>query len=374
MSLGVYIHVPFCAKKCPYCDFYSGAYSSQAAEEYVEAVCARIRDWMVPGEQVDSVYFGGGTPGLLSPAQIGRILDTLSSRAEVRGEITMETNPNVVRKERVQEYRAAGINRLSIGVQSFDDGELSSLGRAHTSARAVRAVNDAYDAGITNLSIDLMLGTPGQTIDSLSASLQTAVSLPISHLSSYLLKIEPGTPYAADETLCARCPDEDTTVQMYLKTVETLEAYGFSQYEISNFARPGFLSVHNLKYWRCEPYIGIGPAAHSCVNGRRFASKPDRALFCAHALAGTNGDVVMEEGTACDAEEVLMLAMRLTEGVDVLDYCKRFSMTEASFLRAFKPYEQAGYVMRNGSRLRFTPEGFLVSNAILSSVFANLSM
>ncbi len=374
MSLGVYIHVPFCAKKCPYCDFYSGAYSMQAAEEYVEAVCARIRDWIFPGEQVDSVYFGGGTPGLLLPAQIEKILAALSSRAEVRVEITMETNPNVVRKERVREYRMAGVNRLSIGVQSFDDAELSALGRAHTSARAVRAVNDAYDGGIKNLSIDLMLGTPGQTPESLQSSIRTAVSLPISHVSSYLLKIESGTPYAADETLCDRCPDDDTAAEMYLKTVELFASHGLLQYEISNFARPGFESVHNLKYWRCEPYIGIGPAAHSCVNGRRFASKPDRALFCAHALAGTSGDIVTEEGRACDAEEVLMLAMRLTEGVDVSDYCERFSMTEASFLRAFKPYEQAGYVVRDGSRLRFTPEGFLVSNAILSSVFAKLSM
>ena len=371
-SVGLYVHVPFCAKKCPYCDFFSEAYRKRTVQRYVLAVCRRMEQFAEAGAVADTLYFGGGTPSLLSPVQISDMIGAARRCFALDGEITMEANPNTLTAERLCAYREAGVNRLSIGVQSFRDPELAALGRRHTAERAVRAVYDAAEAGFDDISIDLMLGVPYQTEESLLFTLQTAVSLPITHLSAYLLKVEEGTAYR-ESPLLAHCPDEDTLARIYLQTVSFLERHGFMQYEISNFAKTGRESRHNLKYWRCAPYLGIGPAAHSFFAGKRFASVPDICCFCEAAEGGAFDDLTLADDRAGGADERMMLALRLRQGV-LLEELMHVIRTECG--------EKAGRFLRqlcehalaetSSKRFALTPRGFLVSNEILSEILAFL--
>lgn len=352
-SKGLYIHVPFCVRKCPYCDFYSVTDMS-LTERYTEAVKRNILSKNICA---DTVYFGGGTPSLLSAKQIYEIL----SSAEItdNAEVTMECNPNTVTAEYLAEIFQAGVNRISFGIQSLDDGELKLLGRIHNAETAVNAVNLAYKSGFCNISADLMLATAGQTAASLKNSIERLAALPINHVSAYMLKIEQETPYGRSNSIASMLPDEDETADMYLMTVEMLEKYGFKQYEISNFAQPGFESKHNLKYWRCEEYYGIGPSAHSYINGVRKACPKSVSDFIASEI---QQEYVTEE-CGGDDEERTMLSLRLTNDGLNLELLAEEQRNEV--VKRSKPLIAAGYIVKRGERLTLTPKGCLVSNEII---------
>ena len=354
MSIGLYIHVPFCASKCAYCDFYSRVRRDQLPD-YLTALKREISGWKDKGVTADSLFFGGGTPSLLTPEQIGELITLCREIFALEGEITMEANPDTVTAESLKGYRGAGVNRLSFGVQSAIDPELKLLGRKHTFADAERAVAAAREAGFDDLSLDLMLGIPEQTSESLQLTLDRITALKPEHLSCYLLKIEEGTVFFKRhmETLCA---DEDTTADFYLAVCERLKKLGYRHYEISNFALEGHESRHNLKYWRCEDYLGFGPAAHSCFGGRRFYHPADLASYI-------SGSGLVDDGPSGSAEEKLMLALRLEEGAAPLpDY------DWAAFRKRCAPYLKAGLMAEKGDRLAFTEEGFLLSNTLLAEI------
>ncbi len=345
--IGLYIHVPFCSRKCRYCDFYSVTDLSLTTD-YTSAV---IRNLRTQNYTYDTVYFGGGTPSLLSAGQIKEILSSveISSNAE----ISMECNPNSVTENYLYDIRNAGINRLSFGVQSFDDNELKMLGRLHSSAQAVSAIETAKSIGFDNISADLMLAVAGQTFDSLRHNLETIGSLPLTHISAYMLKVEEGTPLASDKTLLARIPDEDDTADMYLEAVRRLGENGFEQYEISNFAKEGYECRHNLKYWRCEEYLGIGPAAHSFIGGNRFACAKNLSEFIS-----SETQVTQLIDTGGSSEEKAMLALRLTkEGLPLSEYPQSEKTAEILV--------KHGLLKKENGFLLLTPEGCLVSNQII---------
>lgn len=358
-ELGLYFHVPFCGKKCRYCGFYSIPYNKNSADGFVDAVLRNLEFYGDRSRITDTVYFGGGTPSLLSAEQIGSILGSVCKNFDlsVDAEITLEANPNTLTPQRLAELRNAGINRLSIGIQSFNDDELQFLGRAHSAERAKKSVLDAHSAGFDNISCDLMLGIPMQTRDSLSTSVKELSELPVTHVSSYILKVEEGTPFAGsgvEELL----PDEDETAELYLDSVRLLEECGFRQYEVSNFARSGFESRHNSRYWKCLDYIGIGPSAHSCNGGIRFAVESDIDRFIASDIQPT----CITDDAPLSFEERAMLRLRLKEGLDLNECGQRRSSVEAKL----PPLIREGYIQMDGERISLTPKGFLVSNSVIS--------
>lgn len=354
MSIGLYIHVPFCASKCAYCDFYSRVRRDQLPD-YLSALKREIESWQDKGVTADTLFFGGGTPSLLAPEQIGELVALCREIFALDGEITMEANPDTVTAESLKGYRAAGVSRLSFGVQSAVDSELKLLGRKHTFADAVRAVRAAREAGFDNLTLDLMLGIPEQNASSLQTTLEKITALRPEHLSCYLLKIEEGTPFFKRhmEKLCA---DEDETADFYLTVCHYLRKLGYHHYEISNFALPGYESRHNLKYWRCEDYLGFGPAAHSCFGGRRFYHPADLAAYIA-------GGEPVDDGPSGSPEEKLMLALRLDEGAAPLqDY------DWGGFMKRCAPFIRAGLMTERDGRIALTEDGFLLSNSILAQI------
>lgn len=368
-QLGIYVHIPFCLQKCNYCDFCS---FPRAGEEriarYVDALLAQASSWSghCADCEVDTVYFGGGTPTMLTLPQWERLLGTLRRHFRIRedAEITAETNPAAVDRDYLRALRGMGVNRLSMGVQSADDGELRSLGRVHDFAGARRTFADARAAGFDNVSIDLMLGIPHQTRESLSRTLDAFVALSPEHISAYLLKIEEGTPFGRmADTL--PLPDDDITCEMYLDTVRTLAAAGYAQYEISNFARAGKHSRHNLRYWLGRPYLGLGLAAHSDFGGRRFAAGRDPDAYL-------RGDW-MEECQQIEPEErraeYVMLRLRLAEGIDVADYAARFGRDfYGDFEKVLAKYRSAGLLREDGGSVALTPSGMLLSNSVLADL------
>ena len=354
---GLYFHIPFCAKKCPYCDFYSLPYRREAADRYVEAILRNLRQYKIT-DAVDSIYFGGGTPSLLRIEQISAILNACREQFSVAddAEITLEYNPTRKGADYLRKLRRTGVNRLSVGTQSFSDKQLSLLERTHTAEDNRNAVLAARDAGFSNISCDLMLAVPDQTPELLAQTLDTLTKLPITHVSAYMLQI--GTPLAQNAALLSRCPDDDATVDRYLQAVRTLETAGFRQYEVSSFAKSGCESRHNLKYWKGQPYLGIGAGAHSCFDGKRFFVPKDAALFS----TSSQQPVEMLDESPLDREERLMLALRLSEGVPENDL-------SPAVRNKIPLFRKAGYLCRTAeNRIALTPEGFAVSNAIISEL------
>lgn len=350
MYRGLYIHVPFCIRKCPYCDFYSVT-KTDLADDFTAAAVRNIKARDI---SADTVYFGGGTPSLLTAEQIGTMLSAVSDIAP-NAEITMECNPNSVSEKYLSEIFSAGVNRISFGIQSLSDKELSALGRLHDSETAVKAVNAAYKAGFRNISADIMLATAFQTRETLSETIEKLVTLPISHVSAYMLKIEEGTPYGRSGAIRTLIPDEDETADMYLETVQKLEENGFAQYEISNFAHKDSESRHNLKYWRCEEYFGIGPSAHSYVDGVRKACLPSVESFIANELQEEN----ITEINGGESDERIMLRLRLTqEGIPL-------SALSTDKLPTVEQLKKYGLLKQDVDRIMLTPNGCLVSNEII---------
>ena len=357
-TLGIYIHVPFCGKKCSYCDFYSVCYTKKKAELYVGAVLRNIRHYADSSRTVDTVYFGGGTPSLLTCEQLAEIMSAISKSFALSAdaEVTLEANPSTLTPEKLRGLRSSGINRLSIGVQSMSDRELKILGRSHTADRAEKAVLDAANAGFTNISCDLMTALPEQTPDSLAASIERLSALPIQHISAYILKIEEGTPFDCRDVR-SMLPDEDETAGLYLLMVKLLRERRFAQYEVSNFAKNGFESRHNCRYWKCLDYLGIGPAAHSCYNGKRFAVERDISGFISSPVQ----EVTVTDDAPCGFEEFAMLRLRLAEGLLLSDV----EAHREEIVKKIPPLQKAGYVCFDGERVSLTPEGFLVSNSVI---------
>ena len=341
MAAGLYIHIPFCFSKCPYCDFYSTKYTPAAADAFAEKLKGQMQDYT---GSFDTVYFGGGTPSILEPRVLTGILQAVRDHFAIdpAAEITVECNPSKDLTGDMEQYAAAGINRVSIGMQSAVDRERFALGRRAGSVEVARTVAAAKAAGITNISLDVMLGTPKQTPDSLEETFAFIARMQVTHISAYLLKIEPGTPFDRLQAKLA-LPEEDTVCQMYLQTVERLGQLGFAQYEISNFARPGYESRHNLKYWLLEPYLGLGPSAHSLWNGRRFYFDRDW--------------IWQDEGPGGDREEQILLGLRLNRGIP-----------EDWLTRDPTPYIAGGFMRRANGRISLTPRGMLVSNTILAEL------
>lgn len=359
-TAGLYVHIPFCAGKCIYCDFYSFRPGEELKEKYIEKICGDIKK---SPYVFDTVYLGGGTPSFIGAESLAKIIRCAD--AAPGAEITVECNPSDTgRKDTPFDFAAlkdAGVNRISMGLQSAVDSERKALGRRAGRDEVSRAAERAVSAGIDNISLDLMLGIPSQTPDSLTESLEFCVSSGAKHISAYILKIEEGT-FLSEHTERYDIPDEDSAADMYLMTSEYLTAAGFTHYEISNFSLPGYESRHNLKYWQGKDYLGLGPAAHSMIDGRRYYYERSIDKYLAGCPAVCDG----EGGTA---DEFLMLSLRLSSGFSISEYEKRFSTPPGEkFKEKCQEFASSGLAEFDGDTLRLNPKGFLVSNSIISSL------
>ena len=376
--LGLYVHIPFCKQKCIYCDFYSLAGNEGRMDEYTDALSAHLTEIaaFAGGHRVDTVYFGGGTPSYLGEARLKQLLKTIFKKYDVAkdAEITFEANPDSAQDWKVlRSLRRAGFNRISLGMQSACDEELKAIGRVHDVAQLHAAVEAARKAKIQNLSLDLIYGLPGQTMERWQENLTAAVALEPEHLSCYGLKVEERTPLFAIRD-SANLPDDEAQADMYLWTVEFLEQHGYHQYEISNFAKAGYESRHNLKYWKLEEYAGFGPGAHSDFGGVRYAYQRDFDAY----LQGVAGHApVLSESERIDPmdrdTEYIMLGLRTVQGLSPTDFEHRFRCR----FRCFEPFlnqcVQAGYAVQEDGRWHLTPTGFLVSNQIIGGMLDALA-
>ncbi len=348
---GLYIHIPFCRKKCAYCDFYSVFENGNLSDEYLSALSVDIKK---RGGQFDrpfdTVYIGGGTPSLLGE-RISDLLKTVKENFNITedAEITAEVNPDVTNEFLYSAYES-GVNRISIGIQSGNDSELKVLGRTHNSADCKDAVNRIKSAGFKNISADLMIALPESNIKTLKENLDFMISLQIPHISSYILKIEPNTKFFK---FTPQMPDEENQADQYLFMCEYLENHGYNHYEISNFALDGYESRHNLKYWNCEEYLGLGPSAHSFIDGKRFYYERDIKKYI-------NSAETVFDGIGGTREERLMLGLRLKKGVLLSEV--NISKDRLSL------YENAGLISTDNSRISLTDKGMLLSNTIITEL------
>lgn len=371
-KLGIYIHIPFCLSKCAYCDFYSRCGTKHDYNDYTDALCRHIGEAQMRSSDyvADTIFFGGGTPTAIGEKNLLRILSAVSKSFKLSPdcEITCEANPNSVTYKSLKRLYRGGFNRISFGMQSADSAELRVLGRTHTFSDVKAAVEAARRAKFNNISLDLMYGLPSQTIDTFLNSLDAAIALRPQHISCYSLKLEAGTPLAEyPETLCL--PSDDEQADMYLAAVARLRDEGYMQYEISNFAKEGYLSRHNMKYWTLDQYWGFGPSAHSLVGRKRFSYIRDTARYIE---AMKNRDEVIDKiETITDsarAGEYLMLGLRTICGIsaDVLEkkYLTHFDEIE----RVLLSYQKTKHTRFDGNVWTLTPEGFLISNRIIGDV------
>ena len=354
---GIYIHIPFCRSRCPYCDFYSLLYrSGSMAEDYSRAVIRELeKTKLMYGGCASTLYIGGGTPSCIGGKLLADIICAASEMCTSDAEITVECNPSSCGPALFRELAAAGVNRISMGMQSSCDSERRTLGRISPASAVNEAVESARIAGIDNISLDIMLGVPGQTAASAVESARFCTAVGASHVSAYMLKIEPDTNfYRRRDSL--GLPDDDEVCDIYNAVCESLEESGFEQYEISNFARQGFSSRHNLKYWNDMEYVGIGPSAHSFVNGRRYHYERDIDGFM-------SSPEPVDDGEGGDIEEYAMLRLRLTEGIRDSLMRERFGtgIPEYMYKNALELPE--GLAVADGGGIRLTRKGFLVSNA-----------
>ncbi|MBQ7872349.1 MAG: radical SAM family heme chaperone HemW [Clostridia bacterium] len=368
-NLGLYIHIPFCRTKCLYCDFCSFvSRDEQQREAYVGALLREIEARGTKDYSVDTVYFGGGTPSLLSAEQIGRILGEIKESFNVSpdAEITLECNPMTVSDgdKYFKELRALGVNRLSLGVQSAVDGELKLIGRRHSFEDAKATFLAARGAGFENISVDLMLGIPSQTLDSLRASANQVIKLAADHISIYSLQLEEGTPlYRMRERYSLA--DDDTAADMYELVVKMMKDAGYRHYEISNFARGGRESKHNCKYWRLDEYLGLGLAAHSDFGGKRLENTRDMERYLGGEWLEAASDISNSEREF----EFLMLGFRTADGISKSEFLARFGVGfDEKYGEKMEKFKKMGYFCEKGDALALTESGFEVSNAILTEI------
>ena len=368
---GLYIHIPFCRSKCPYCDFYSLPRNPDSIEAYLSA----LKDEIGTGRRTmqftadtemtfDTLYFGGGTPSVLTAFQLGDIIDTarLNYNITEDAEITIECNPSTVDEDYFRILASFGVNRISLGMQSAVDRERRLLGRHADRYRIEKCIEYARRNGIENISLDVMLGVPEQTIDSLNDTVSFLINSDVPHISAYMLSVEEGTVFDRKQAQL-NIPDEDTVCDMYSLLSKKLTEYGYEHYEISNFAKKGFESRHNTKYWQCEEYLGLGPSAHSFIDGKRF-------YFERSADAFNSGCSAVFDDLGGDNEEFIMLALRLKEGLSEDGYRKRFGCPiPASIFRNAEKFIKSGHITINNGTISLTEKGMLISNYIISNLF-----
>lgn len=381
--LSLYIHIPFCIAKCGYCDFNSYAldtllekghaeedWARRYADALTEEIKSRTEAFSLEGREVGTIFFGGGTPSLFPAEETRRILDLVAATFDLGPdcEITLEANPGAAEAERFGALREAGVNRISIGVQTFDDKALKRLDRVHTGDDAERAFRSAREAGFANVSLDLMFGIPYQTIEAAAHDIECALGLGPEHLSAYELTIEPGTAFHARQARgeLNGLPDEETALRMWELRDSALSQAGYERYEISNFARPGFACRHNLNYWRRGDYLGLGAGAHSLMAGERLWNHARPDVYAQNA-----GDPTVGEERVDDPQkalgEALMLGLRVKEGVSLGRLAQECGADpEEAFGELFRELENSGLVARENGRLRLSDKGTLLANQVLA--------
>lgn len=397
-ELELYIHIPFCMKKCAYCDFLSGPAPRETIDRYVTALVAEIRQYQKLAEnyRVTTIFFGGGTPSILLGGQMKEIFDALRDVFEIQAdaEITMEANPGTVTKENLQAYRACGINRISFGLQSVDDEELKLLGRVHTMRQFEESYDLARKAGFQNINIDLISAIPGQTVASWEHTLDTVIRMNPEHISAYSLIIEEGTPFyeiygenakEEQDSRCEKCladdgkqmdigknfpklPDEEAERRMYELTAEKLEAAGYLQYEVSNYAKPGYACRHNKGYWQRVEYLGIGTGAASLIENERYQHISDTDLYI---RANGKLDQIEEEKETLDwnaqVEETMFLGLRMKEGVNKQEFRERYHREiQEVYGEVLEKLKEEGLLREEEKRICLTKRGNDLSNYVLA--------
>ncbi len=361
-KIGLYIHIPFCRSKCPYCDFYSMRSDSLGYDDYTACVLESMEEWHEKiSRKANTLYLGGGTPSLIGGKNIAMIVRRAKDLFLVDGEITVECNPSTIEKDFFETVARAGVNRISLGMQSAVDSERKKLGRSADREKVLRCIEEARQAGIENITLDVMLGVPEQTMESLEETINFCIETGVPHISAYMLKLEEGT-YYYNYAEKLNLPDEDTTADMYLLLSDKLTENGFVHYEISNFAKPGYEGKHNLKYWNGEEYLGIGPSAHSFIGGVRFCYPRDMKSF-------SIGEEPTTDGTGGDEDEYIMLRLRLREGLVFREYYERYNKNlPEKVIEKAKLFEKQGLVTVTDASIALTREGFLLSNTIISEL------
>ena len=372
--LGIYVHVPFCRSKCQYCDFYSiTAKDDNLLDGYLDAVCDHIKEAgaLAPNYKVDTIYFGGGTPSFFGADGLATILAAIRRNFDVdqAAEITFEANPASVSDNLLRRLHAEGFNRVSLGIQNDNDEMLKKLGRPHTYAQAVTAYHRIRKAGFRNVSVDLMYGLPGQTLQNWMDTLDNVLRLNPEHVSCYGLKIEEGTPFCQYREYL-NLPDDDTQADMYLAATEALRDRGYRQYEISNFARKGMFSKHNMKYWTGGEYLSFGPSASSDFAGKRFTLIRDLPGYIQGIREGGEVmDDIQEIPLRERAGEYLMLRLRTSNGICDTEYEKLFLLPFAPLEQVLQTYRDTGYAAKTeDGHWYLTPKGYLISNTIISEL------
>ncbi len=366
---GIYIHIPFCKSKCPYCDFYSYRCKNEDMSAYVEALIneintlSRVREFVKEPFTADTLYLGGGTPSVLSGEDLYRIITTAREKFGIpdSAEITVECNPNSDIEGILPYLLKAGVNRISLGLQSAVDKERKALGRLSGKERVSQVIEYLKENGITNISLDVMLGIPYQTEESLQETLNFVIESDIPHISAYMLKIEEGT-YFYKNYEKYDFPDDEKTCDFYNQCADTLEKAGFIHYEISNFAKEGFESRHNTKYWELENYLGLGPGSHSCIDGKRFYFESDTDSFI-------KGEKAVFDSFGGDAEDYIMLRLRLKKGLKLSELKDLYGEKPLIKIKEKAPFlKEQGLIDFQGERLSLTRKGFLLSNSIISEL------
>ena len=367
---GIYVHIPFCARRCIYCGFFSTVREYEAAR-YVNALCTELqqRKEYLHGAPVTTVYFGGGTPSRLTPGQISQVIDCIRTIYGLDGlqELTVECNPDDITVEYVAALRRLGVNRISMGVQTFNPELLRFLYRRHTATQALEAVRICRESGVTNISIDLMYGLPGQTLEMFRDDLQTAMSTGVQHISSYCLSYEDNTPLQALRDQGKLIPaDDDLCSQMFTLMCDTLRESGFEHYEISNFSLPGFHSRHNSSYWDCTPYLGIGAGAHS-YDGRSRQWNPSDLDAYMEGIEHGQPKYEIESLSETDLyNELLMLSLRTTQG---LNLSLLTSQDRLSVLHSAHAMLNKGALIVENNCLKIPEKHMFISDTIISSLF-----
>lgn len=387
-SIGVYAHIPYCASKCLYCDFNSAVARTAPERRYTDclikelASAAKAED--AKAGALQTIYIGGGTPSIFSPPPISRLIkaikELLSPNADENVEITIEINPESIDDEKLDGYGNAGVNRVSIGVQSFNDAMLKTLGRIHTAQKAIDAFILARKAGFDNIGVDLIFALPGQSLNDWKAELQKVVELGAEHISLYGLTIEQNTPFYAKYKILSTdgLPSEEEEAQMYEVAVETLKKAGYVHYEISNFAMPGRLSRHNQRYWYGLDTIGLGAGAHSFVNtppwGKRHWNEKNPERYMNLVEAGGKASAGGETLTKAQAmTECAMLSLRMIErGIDIAAFCERFGVAPDAAFKNLGMLKDSGLVSITDNAIRLTPRGVLISNEVFLSLTKTL--
>lgn len=372
---GIYIHIPFCRSRCSYCDFATGLYESALTERYVAGVVSEIASWCEVNqpEPVDTIYLGGGTPSLLSPAQLKALMNAVHERFEVspNAEVTMEMNPGTVTSEILKAFKDLGINRASFGAQTFDDRELARLGRSHSADDTRRTYSLLREAGFNNVSFDLIAGLPGQTPSAWLHNLDEAFALRPEHVSFYLLEVHEGTPLATHiKTGMQPEPNEDVAAEMYRVMLERAGEAGYQHYEISNLCLPGFESRHNTKYWTGAPYYGFGCSAHSYDGAaRRWANERDLSKYV--GIVEGEGSPLVEDRRLTEGDrraEAVFLGMRMMAGVKTGEFKELFGVDlRAAHADDLRNFQQAGLIEFDGDLLRLTRAGALLSNEVFAA-------